>query len=247
MNQLFRWLVAGLLGLSLQPAAYASHIRGGDIAYAAVAATTPGVPRYRVTLRLFRDIVGVDQLTVRLTGTQGSCNSVDPRNFTVDISKSQTTRLTPVACAGGSPSGASSFIYDVFLYAVEVDLPRGQWTLSFATPNRASGVRNIADSENRTFYLAAYLDNTLVTQNTSPTFLSTLVPSLQGNLAQAYSFSTYDVDRDSVAYSMVESQEALNPLVPCGTAIAGAVSPHFQLNPATGALTAPAGAVQQGP
>ncbi|MDJ0365016.1 hypothetical protein QMK33_07615 [Hymenobacter sp. H14-R3] len=76
--------------------------------------------------------------------------------------------------------------------------------------------------------------------------MSTAVPALQGNLAQAYSFSTYDTDRDSVAYSVVESQETLNPLVPCGTAIAGAVSPHFQLNPATGALLAPAGAVQQG-
>lgn len=248
MNQLFhwRWLLAGLLWLSLQPAAHASHIRGGDIAYATVASTTPGVPRYRVTLRLFRDVVGVDQPTVTLKGTRGECNSTDPRNFTAIINKSQSTRQTLVACGGGSPVGNYSFIYDVFLYAVEVDLPRGQWTLSFVADYRNSGIRNIDASVVRSFYLAAYLDNTLATQNTSPTFLSTLVPSLQGNLPQAYSFSTYDTDRDSVAYSAVESQEALNLQVPCGTAITGAVSPHFQLNPATGAVTAPAGAVQQG-
>jgi len=49
-----------------------------------------------------------------------------------------------------------------------------------------------------------------------------------------------------VAYSVVESQEAINPLVPCGTVIAGAVSPHFQLNAATGAVTTTPGTVQQG-
>jgi hypothetical protein len=249
MNQLFhwRWLLAALLWLSLRPAAQASHIRGGDIAYASVASTTPNVPRYRVTLRLFRDIAGVEQPTVTLNGTQGGCNSTDPRNFTLsNIPKSQSSRLGSVACVGGSAGTSPSFTTDVFLYAVDVDLPRGQWTLSFTAENRNPNINNISNSRFTVFYVSSFLDNTSITQDTSPTFLSTLVPSLQGNLAQVYSFSTYDADRDSVAYTMVESQEALNPQVPCGTPIVGALSPHFQLNPATGALTASAGGVQQG-
>lgn len=246
MNQLFRWrwLFAGLLWLSLQPAAYASHIKGGDIAYASVASTTPNVPRYRVTLRLFRDIAGVDQPTVTLKGNQGSCGSPDPRNFTIQVSKSQSTRRVQVACPNGTPGGIS--LYDVFLFTTDVDLPRGQWTLSFVADYRNDGIRNIPNSLNTSFFISSFLNTTLALENTSPTFLSTLVPALQGNLAQTYSFSTFDKDRDSVAYSMVESQQALNLSVPCGTAIAGAVSPHFQLDPATGALVAPAGAVLQG-
>jgi hypothetical protein len=249
MNQLFRWhwLMAGLLWLAALPAAQASHIKGGDIAYASIASTTPNVPRYRVTLRLFRDIVGIDQPAVTLTGTVGACNSTDPRNFTLySIAKSQAIRLAPVACAGGRADASSSFSTDVFYYTVDVDLPRAQWTLAFTADNRNGGIVNIAPPSSRNFYLAAFVDNRLITQDTSPTFLSTLSPSLQGNLAQSYSFSTYDADRDSVAYSLVESQEALNVQVPCGTAIAGAVSPHFQLNPATGAVIVPAGGVQQG-
>jgi hypothetical protein len=249
MNQLFRWhwLVAGLLWLAARPAAQASHIRGGDIAYTSIASTTPNVPRYRITLRLFRDIVGVDQPYVTLTGTQGSCNSTDPRNFTIyNVPKAQSTRLAQAACVGGSAGTSSSFNTDVFLYNTDIDLPRGQWTLSFTAENRNGGIVNIAAPPTRNFYLAAFLDNRLTTQDTSPTFLSTLLPSLQGNLAQSYSFSTYDADRDSVAYSLVESQEPLNVQVPCGTAIAGAVSPHFHLNPATGAVMVPAGGVQQG-
>lgn len=250
MNQLFRWhwLLAGLLWLGARPAAQASHVRGADIAYTSVASTTAGVPRYRVTLRMFRDIAGVVQPTVRLSGTIGGCNSADPRNFTIQgVAKSQTSRLAAVACAGTLPVPyASSFGYDVELFSTEVDLPRGQWTLSFTAENRASGIRNVPNPVNLIFYVSAFLDNTVITQDTSPTFLSTLVPALQGNLAQTYSFSTFDADRDSVAYSMVESQAALAPLSTCGTAIAGALSPHFQLNPVTGALIVAPGAVQQG-
>lgn len=249
MNQFFRWhwLLAGLLWLGTRPAAQASHVRGADISYASVASTTPGVPRYRVTLRLFRDIAGVDQPTVTLSGIQGGCSSGDPRNFTVyNVPKAQATRLAPVGCAGGNAGASSSFGTDVFLYNVDVDLPRGQWTLSFTAENRNAGIINIANSVSHNLYVSAFLDNRIITQDTSPTFLSTLLPSLQGNLAQAYSFSTYDADRDSVAYSIVEPQEAINPLVPCGTAITGVVSPHFQLNSVTGAVLAPAGGVRAG-
>jgi hypothetical protein len=253
MNALFRmrWLLAGLLWLGLRPAAYASHVRGGDIAYASVASTTPGVPRYRVTLRLFRDVAGVDQPAITLSGTLGNCSSANPQNFTLyNIPKAQTKRLTPVTCVGGSISGGAgsnlAFSTDVVLYNVDVDLPRGQWTLSFTAENRNSGIINIANSSTTSAFISAFLDNTLATQDTSPTFLSTLPPSLHGNLAQAYSFSTFDADHDSLAYTALEAQQALNPFVPCGTATTGGLSPHFQINPVTGAVTIPAGAVRQG-
>lgn len=245
---IYRWLLVGLLWLSLAPTVRASHVQGVDIAYTTVTSTTPGIPRYRVTLRMFRDISGVDQPTVSLTGSRGDCNSTDPNNFTINnIPKLQSSRLMPVACTGSTPPlFSSSFNVDVFLYSVDVDLPRGQWTLSFVAETLGRGIRNIPNSSTIPLYVSAFLDNTLITQDTSPTFLSTLVPALQGTLAQTYSFSTFDADRDSVAYSVVEPQSAASYLSTCGTTITGAVSPHFQLNPITGAVTASAGAVQQG-
>ena len=249
METLFRlrWLLAGLLWLSMVPGAYASHVRGADISYTSITSTTPGVPRYRVTMRMFRDITGVEQSTVTLSGTQGGCNSSDPRNFTVyNVPKAQATLLAPVSCTGVNAGTSSSFITQVCLYNIDVDLPRGQWTLSFTAENRNGIIINATNPGFHNLYVSAFLDNRLITQDTSPTFLTTLLPSLQGNLAQAYSFSTYDADRDSVAYNLVESQEALDPSVPCGTAIAGTLSPHFQLNPATGAVLAPAGGVRAG-
>ncbi len=67
-----RWLLLLALGLG-SSVAHASHILGGDIAYAPVAATTAGVPRYHVTVRLFRDVAGVDQPTVQLVCNRSGC------------------------------------------------------------------------------------------------------------------------------------------------------------------------------
>lgn len=241
-----RWLLAVLLGLASQTAAYASHILGGDITYAPVAATTTGVPRYHVVVRLFRDVAGVDQPTIRLACNRGSCTPTAGDCFFVDnIPRTANARLTSLGCASGSPFR----VYQSYLYETDVDLPRGQWTLSVSLENRNSGIINIPNSAMRTCYLSAFLDNQLAPQNTSPQFLTTLLPYLCGSAAQRYSFSTFDADGDSLAYQFVFSQEKLVPGDAsnlCGTPIAGSFSPHFQINTTTGALTAPTGAVQQG-
>ncbi len=229
-----RWLLAVLLGLASQPAAHASHILGGDITYAPVAATTAGVPRYHVVVRLFRDVNGVDQPTIRLACNRGSCTPTAGDCFFMDnIPRTANVRLTSLGCASGSPFRT----YQSYLYETDVDLPRGQWTLSVSLENRSANIINISNSAARTCYLSAFLDNQLAPQNTSPQFLTTLLPYLCGSAAQRYSFSAFDADGDSLAYQFVFSQENLIPLVAgnlCGTPIAGSFSPHFQLNAATG-------------
>lgn len=248
MNTLFRmrWLLAGLLWLGMLPAANASHIMGGDITYAPVAATTAGVPRYHVVVRLFRDVAGVEQPTIRLACNRSSCNATAADYFFVDnIPRTANTRRTALGCAAASPF----LIYDIFLFETDVALPRGQWTLSASLENRNSSILNIPNSSARSFYLSAFLDNQLAPQNSSPQFLTNLLPYLCGSAAQRYSFSTFDSDGDSLTYSFIPSQENLVPAGSnnlCGSPIAGSLSPHFQINAATGALTAPAGPVQQG-
>jgi hypothetical protein len=248
MRALFhlRWLLAVLLGLASRPAAFASHILGGDITYAPVAATTAGVPRYHVVVRLFRDVAGVDQPTIRLACNRGSCTPAAGDAFFIDnIPRSSARRLTALGCASGSLFRT----YDTYLYETDVNLPRGQWTLSVSLENRSSSIINISNSSTRTCYISAFLDNQLAPQNTSPQFLTTLLPYLCGSAAQRYSFSAFDADGDSLAYQFVYSQENLVPgdvNNVCGTPIAGSFSPHFQINTTTGALTSPAGAVRQG-
>lgn len=248
MNTLFRlrWLLAGLLWLVALPAVYASHILGGDIAYAPVAATTVGVPRYHVTVRLFRDVMGVEQPVVRLACNRSDCNATTNDYFFVEnIPRTMNARRTSLGCAAASPFR----VYDTYLFETDVNLPRGQWTLSASLENRSGSILNIPNAIARSFYISAFLDNQLAPQNTSPQFLTTLLPYLCGSTAQRYSFGTFDADGDSLAYSFIFSQEQLVPgsyTNLCGMPIAGSFSPHFQINTATGALTAPAGPVQQG-
>ena len=242
MNAPFRWLLTVALGLANLLAAQASHIIGGEIMYSSVASTTAGTPRYHVTVRLFRDIAGVDQPDITLNCSRGGCGAATPNSFTVNIAKSHATRHYPIGC--NTPGSFRT--YDVFLYETDVDLPRGQWTLSFSGENRAVGIRNFDGTAAHGVYISAFLDNSLVNQNTSPQFLSTLLPYLIGNTAQRYSFSAYDSEGDSLVYNFVYTQEPIAQYSPCSSPVPSTLSPHFHLNPATGALTTQDGAVDQG-
>ena len=238
-----RWLLALLMGVGGLRAAHATHIIGGDIAYAPVASTTAGVPRYHVTVRLFRDASSaVLQDAVDLTCNRGGCNAAAADYFTVTIRRSQAVPYTAPSC----PLPIAVRVYEIDFFETDVDLPRGQWTLSVPTSNRSADIINVSNSLNQTLYLSAFLDNALVAQNNSPRFETNLLPYICGNSAQRFSFSTFDIDGDSLVYSFVTPQSAVMPLNLCGTPAANFVPGQFQLNAATGALTAPAGPMRQG-
>ena len=239
----FRWLLALVLGVGGLRAAHATHIIGGDIAYAPVASTTAGVPRYHVTVRLFQDASSaVQQTDVDLTCNRGGCNAAATDYFTVNIRRTQSTPLLTTGCAPDSPVRA----YYTLFFETDVDLPPGQWTLGVRVENRSANVVNVTSSVNTNFYFSAFLDNTLAVQNSSPRFLSNLMPYISSNVAQRYSFSTFDIDGDSLVYSLVTPQLGIKQLTLCGTDVPGFMPGPFQLNAATGAVVAPAGAVRQG-
>lgn len=239
----FRWLAA--LGLWLGPllAAHATHILGGDISYTPVAATTAGLPRYHVVIQLFRDSNpgAAMQPQSTLTCSRGGCDVTAPGGFTVIIPLTQTVTTYALGC-GGFPL----LTYQPLRFETDVNLPAGQWTLSFTAINRQANIVNMSNSINTSFYFSAYLDNSLVAQNTSPRFLSTLLPYLPNSQLQRYSFSAFDSEGDSLAYQFSTPQQGFSP-AGCGVPVYGALpAPHFQLNAATGALTPLAPATAQG-
>jgi len=232
----FRWLAGLAFCLASQLTAQASHILGGDIAYAPVAT---GAARYHITVRLYRDITGVDQPETTLRCSRTGCATAAPGNFTRTLRLSQRVPGTSLGCYGG-------YSYEILLYETEEDLPAGQWTLSVYAENRAAGIINIANSVAQTLYVSSFLDNAVVRANSSPKFLSTLLPYLCGNNAQRYSFSAFDAEGDSLTYSLVAPQGSTPPLGQCGVDIAGELAPYFKLDKATGALTAPETTIRTG-
>ena len=201
-----RWLLTLLLGVGGLRTAHATHIIGGDIAYAPVASTTAGVPRYHVTVRLFKDANSpVQQEMIDLTCNRGGCTAAATDYFTVNI---RSAKLTPLQTNSCVPT-QSSRAYYTYLFETDVDLPRGQWTLSVYAENRSPNVINVANPITTAFYLSAFLDNALAAQNSSPQFLSNLLPYVSSNATQRYSFSTFDSEGDSLAYSFVSPQSGI--------------------------------------
>jgi hypothetical protein len=237
----FRWLLALPFWLAVLTA-HASHILGGELTYAPITSTTAGIPRYHVRTVLYRDITGVDQHEITLVCNRNGCGLQSAGSFSTTIERSQVASLYSLGC----PT-APGYNYQVYFFETDVDLPRGQWTLSVTSENRVPNIRNITNSGAVSAYISAFLDNSMVAENTSPKFLSTLLPYLCGTQAQRYSFSAFDSDGDSLAYSFRYPEENRMPNRDCGTAIQNStLSPHFQLNPATGGLTTQAGPVQAG-
>jgi hypothetical protein len=221
----FRWVLAFLLVLGNISGVLASHLLGGDITYAPVAATTAGVPRYHVVIRRFMNIAIANDgpLTASLTAAQGSCTA-PTASFTVQAPRVQLLSGVALNCNGSSPS------YQVAVNEIDIDLPAGEWLLSVAEPARGAGIVNITNSGAYNFYISAFLNSSILPQNTSPKFESLLLPTISPSVLTPYSFSTFDTDGDSLRY------ELLLPVASCTQNIPATLTPHFGLHPGTGAV-----------
>jgi hypothetical protein len=217
----FRWLLALLLVAGGLLEAQASHIQGGDISFASIASTTAGVPRYHITIRSFGDIAGIGMATsIPLVASKGGCYTTAPNAFTVTAPLISTT-LTPILCAN----------YIVGLYEIDIDLPPGQWQLGYTNNSRTTGTVNIPSSAGQGYYIEAFLDNTVSTQDSSPRFESVLRPHMSATATAPYSYSAFDTDGDSLRYEFVL------PYGACGQPIPATFSPHFGLNTGSGAMS----------
>ena len=238
-----RWVSVLHLWLGTLVAAHATHILGGEIMYIPITSTTTGILRYHITTILYRDTSpgAAQQPSVRLAFTRDGCDFT-AGSFTTLVSLTSTVATYSLGCAT-----APLYPYAVERYETDVDLPAGRWLISTYEANRAAGIINVPASVTTTFYTSSYLDNSIVGQNSSPKFLSTLLPYLCNSQAQRYSFSAFDLEGDSLVYQFRQPEEAVQPVGSCGIPIPGGLlSPHFQLNAATGALTTLPAPVQQG-
>lgn len=248
MRTLFhsRWLLALLLLAGGLPAR-ATHLMGGDITYTALPATA-GVPRYHITVRLFNSdpqtALSFDQTSVELVASTGICGVGNASNFSLIIPRSQVSTSQTLSCA----TATLPYSYRVNLFEADVNLAPGPWTLSVVAGNRAADIQNITNAQLRSCYISTTLNSALAPTNSSPAFLSSLLPYVCGNTIQRYNFSAFDADGDSLAYVMTPSQETPGggSLLQCGSPVSGSLSPHFTINGQTGELTRTASNTQQG-
>ncbi|PJJ54968.1 putative Ig domain-containing protein [Hymenobacter chitinivorans] len=211
---LLRLLFLGLIGLGWSVSARASHILGGDLTYESLG-NFSDYRKYRVTVRYYRDISTSVETGPKITllATKDGCSLSTPGSLSATLYRTSQTIISPAGCASG-------FSYQLNIFEGEVMLERGQWLLSVNEENRSAGMRNVVNSAEKSFHVEAYLNNRAFPANNSPKFTSFTLPYLCGNQAHRYSFSSFDVDGDSLVYEPVQPQTQIQSVLdPCSVDI----------------------------
>ncbi|MBO2009780.1 hypothetical protein [Hymenobacter negativus] len=204
-----RFLILFLAGLSLGFArsARASHAVGGSLTY-----TSLGGNSYRVRVDFFRDCSGIFppsslnlncQTACSSTGTTTTLNMVGQPFYGSPYSSAvQPTAVC--ALIGGVPTGPVNFA--TYHYEGTVTLAPNQWILSIEEASRPL-ITNLNSAGN--LRLEATLDNRGRVNN-SVTFSSQPTIFLPVNQNALLHIGAFDVDGDSLSYSLERPLNACN-------------------------------------
>ncbi len=214
--------------------AHASHSMGANLTYSCL-----GNDRYEITLSFYRDCVGILPDLNAIVNVQSSCY---PDAYIV-LSQVPGTgqEITPVCstevttCQGGTYTGIQEYVYTA---TVQLPANCNDWLFSYDLCCRNAAITTILNPDINNMYIYAMLDNTVTPCNSSPVFSNRPVPFVCLGQEFCFNHGAYDVDGDSLVYSLITpygiygSQvsyippySAQNPLI---------TSPAMTFNTATG-------------
>lgn len=219
--------LGNLLDLLGAAPAQASDFLGGELTYEHLA--IPAQPhRYRVRLRLLRDCSGAsfnqtETVSCRVGSLQTACASTDPRNLTVQLSRTGTMIGQPYCIINPVPTANqcdpnAPFNYEMAFFDGVVTLPPAlEWVLSWEACCRPA-LGNLQGADTQPLRLEATLRNlvqlparTETIFNHSPQYLDQDVPvqTVCRDTRTILSFSAFEPDGDSLVYELTP------PLVGC--------------------------------
>lgn len=208
-------LLSLILGLGLTNYASASHMMGGQITVEHISGMD-----YRVVYTAYRDMTGIPIAT---TATLSFVDSVSGISFTVPIQYSTpATVLVP---------GVEEYVYED-----TVTFPNtGSWYVSYEECCRNAAILNMTSpgGQSHHFYSIVQID----TANSTPVFLNPPIVMAQQNVPFYYNPLPFDIDGDSIAWSLDI------PLGSNGIPVPGYVLPSsdslvpFNMDPITGEIT----------
>ncbi len=191
MKKILLSILVLLIGFSN---AFATHNRAGEITYKCIA--TPSNPYlYEITITTYTKWVGTSgtdkcELTVQFgDGDSAVCPRINGPNFNCP-STADGILLTPVTR------------YNVYRTSHNYAGP-GNYILTMEDPNRNSGICNIPDSDNQSFFLRSELViSPFLGCNSSPELLNPPIDDACVGVCFEHNPGAFDADGDSLYYSM---------------------------------------------
>ncbi|RMG79825.1 MAG: hypothetical protein D6707_07460 [Bacteroidetes bacterium] len=216
--------------------AFSSHIAGGNISYQCL---PDG--RIVVTLTLFRDCAGITPSSSQSIDVLSSCGASLffslPQVETEEVSQLCDSEMGNSACNGGTLPGMEAYVYrDTITLAPACD----DWTISWTTCCRNDAITNFdaTSSANDDIYLEAEIHNMGQYCNTSPEFTSPPIPYVCTNTTVTYNYGVYDVDGDSLVFSLVPALDGPSAPVNYNSGYSGSSPiPGMTIDSNTGEIT----------
>jgi len=203
---LYRIIYSLSIGISIlflsSSDALATHAMGSDLTYRCLGGDT-----YEITLTIYRDCVGS-----ALTPTQNieiRSASCGIPNFIERANRVSVTELSPLCpiqqplstCNGGPLPGIEEHKYTL-IYTFPQECT--DWQISWQLCCRNFAITNSVINTNTRMYIEAFLNNTIVTCNSSPTFTVPPVPYLCDGELFFYNNGAVDPDGDSLAFELTD-------------------------------------------
>lgn len=178
---------------------YASHSMGADLTYRCLGGNT-----YELTLSFYRDCKGIYPSDSAQIFLSSSCFPTDSVMLPQIPGTGQ--EITPICptevttCNGGIFPGIQEYIYRGI---VTLQGQCTDWSFNYNLCCRNAAITNINNPGGTLMYIYATLNNTITPCNNSPTFSNKPVPFACLGQQFCYNHGAYDVDGDSLAYTLI--------------------------------------------
>ncbi|MBL8009701.1 MAG: carboxypeptidase regulatory-like domain-containing protein [Flavobacteriales bacterium] len=190
-----------LLALLNAPRAHATHIMGGELTYRCL-----GGSDYLISLVLYRDCSGIPVSAQEIVDINSSACGYS-QSLTVYLIDTATI-ASPCSgllstCDGGQAPGM-----EVYVYRDTISLPMAcpDYEFTWTTCCRNAAISNLVTPDQLNSYLHAGLNTVDAPCNSAPVYQELQMPFICSNVMFCQDNSTFDVDGDSLLFSMVPVQ-----------------------------------------
>ncbi len=206
----------------------ASHSVGADLTYTCVGNNT-----YEITLTFYRDcfsstdapgIGGIDLPEIRIISATCGLETIisltpvanPDGTFATEISPICEGELANSTCNGGPLQGVEQYTYTgTYTFPQQCK----DWILSYSLCCRNAAITNSVNPSDYELYVESLLNNLSVSCNNSPVFTTPPVPYICADQPFNYNHGVYDVEGDSLVYTLIDPLNAPNDPVPYVTGL----------------------------